>query len=72
MPKCFELSLRKLGLPSNTVSVFRKSEGPDILRDIDLSNEGTHIFVVPDSCASLIKVESLYSERIKGGTVYVA
>ena len=72
MPKSFVLSLRKLRLPSDTVSVFRKSQAPDILREIDLSNEGTHIFVVPDSCSTLIKVASLYRERIKGGTIYVA
>ncbi len=66
------LSLRKLGLPSNTVTVFRKSKAPDVLRLIDLSNDGTHIFVVPDRCADLITVESIYSEKIKGGTVYVA
>lgn len=72
MSKSFLLSLRKLGLPSDTVSVFRKSQAPEELRCIDLSNEGTHIFVVPDACASLLAVESIYSERIRGGIVYVA
>lgn len=72
MPKSCVLSLRKLGLPSNTVSVFPIANAPEVLQDVDLSGEGSHVFVIPDRCATLLRVHSIYSEKIKGGTVYVA
>lgn len=66
------ISLRKLGLPRDTVTVFRKPQAPEVLQKIDLSGEGTHILIVPDGCASLLTVNSIYSEKIRGGMAYVA
>ncbi len=64
-------SIRRLRLKRDTVTVFKKHEAPAVLQEIDLSNEGTHIFVVPDACAALLRVYSLYHAKIAGATVYV-
>ncbi len=67
-----QLSLRGLRLPRNTVTVFRKQEAPEELQEIDISNEGSHIFVVPDCCASLLSDSAYSSMTISSGTFYVA
>jgi hypothetical protein len=66
------VSMRSLRLPTDIVSVFRMHDAPELLQEVDLSGNGKAIYVVPDQLADVFNiVGATFSERVKGGTVYV-
>ncbi len=66
------VSFRALRLPTDIVSVFRIDDAPEVLREIDLSGGGKAIYAVPDSMEGAFRViGASFSEKIKGGVIYV-
>jgi hypothetical protein len=66
------LSLKTLGVSSKSVSCWTVKEAPEQLRTLNLDGSGKLIWVVPDRFSSHIKINSKFSEKIRGATVYVS
>jgi len=65
------LSLRKLGLPVDIVSVFRKSDAPVELQELDLDGRVRVIYVVPTGVARNVQIHGArYEEKLSGGIAY--
>lgn len=64
--------MKSLKLPTDMVKVYRIMNAPQGLRDIDVTGNGTHVYVVPDNIAERFLVrDSLSHSVIDGGTVYI-
>ena len=66
------LSMKSLGIRKDTVTVFPKTAAPPELQAIDLSNEGKLVWIVPTKLAGHVRVNSIYSQKIRGGIVYIS
>jgi hypothetical protein len=67
-----QLSLKTLGLRKDIVSCWAIADSPDVLRDLNLNGDGSLVWVVPDRISGHVQINSLFSEKIKGATVYVS
>ena len=67
-----QVSLKTLGLRKDIVTCWAIGEAPDALRDLNLNGEGSLVWVVPDRISGHVKINSLFSEKIRGATVYVS
>lgn len=66
------LSMKSLGLPTDIVTVFRITEAPAVLQEIDISGKASQVIVIPTKLkGSIVVAARACYEEIRGGTVYV-
>ena len=66
------LSLKTIGVSRTVVSCWLVNDAPEVLQKLNLDGLGKLIWVVPDKFSNHVTVNSKFSEKITGGTVYVS
>lgn len=66
------LSISRLNVRTDSVTCLPISEASDELRQLNLNGRGKLLWIVPTKLASHVVIISLFSEQIKGGTIYVS
>lgn len=66
------LSMKSLGLPKDIVTVYRMSEAPAELQELNISGKASQIIVIPTKLQGSVLVTCpAFYEEIRGGTMYV-
>lgn len=66
------LSLKSLGVSKDVVTCWKIADAPEQIQEIDLTGTAKFAWVVPTKCLEHVQVNSIHSERIRGGIVFVS
>lgn len=67
-----QLSIKSLGVRKDVVTCWKISEAPAELQELNLTGKAKFVWVVPAKLASHIEINSIVSEQIRGGVVFVS
>jgi hypothetical protein len=66
------ISLKSLEVRKDVVTCWKLAEAPPELQELNLTGKAKFIWVVPTKLADHIEINSIISEPIRGGVVFVS
>lgn len=66
------ISLKSLGVRRDVVTCLKLSEAPPELQELNLTGKAKFVWIVPTKFVDHIEINSIVSEQIRGGVVFVS